>query len=301
MNKTIQVSIIIVNYNTLHVLLPCLDNIVKYTSDIEYEIIVVDNGSKDESIETLSNDKRIIFIPTGENLGFGKANNIGLQHAKGEYILFLNSDTLLRNNAIKMLYDYAKNYKGKLGGLGCVLEDIHGNPIHSYGYMPTIPRDIEKLLFIPIKKALRIYHQPEIFPKNWMKVEYITGADLFVRRSVLNECGSFHPAFFMYCEEVEMQQRFAMRGYENVLINGPRIVHLEGEGSKDGKSSKFLRDNFRQERSQHIYFKLLLPRWKYYLYRVIHALLRQTLWFNPKVSFADKCKIMKQQFITITI
>ena len=228
---TMTVSIIIVNYNTLHVLKPCLDSIIEHTIGIDYEIIVVDNGSTDGSIEVLSQDNRITLIQTGENLGFGKANNKGLEQAKGKYILFLNSDTLLRNNAIKIFYDFAEQYQGKLGALGGILEDRQGNKIHSYGQFPKMSNDMQKYLWTPILKGFRIYRQPTIeYPEQWMKVDYITGADLFVRREVLDECGAFHPAFFMYCEESEMEHRFNLHGYDNVLLNGPRIIHLEGEG-----------------------------------------------------------------------
>ena len=141
MGKIADISIIIVNYNTLHVLRPCLDSIIEQTIGIDYEIIVVDNGSTDGSIEALSADSRITLISTGENLGFGRAHNKGLEQAKGEYIFFLNSDTLLKNNAIKMLYDFAKQYQGKLGALGCILEDRQGNRIHSYGQFPKMGND----------------------------------------------------------------------------------------------------------------------------------------------------------------
>ena len=268
-----KVSIIIVNYNTLHVLRPCLDSIIEQTIGIDYEIIVVDNGSTDGSIEALSADSRITLISTGENLGFGRANNKGLEQAKGEYIFFLNSDTLLKNNAIKMLYDFAKQYQGKLGALGCVLENRQGNRIHSYGQFPKMGNDFQKFLWIPILKGLRLYHQPAIeYPEHWMKVDYVTGADLFVSR-----------------------------GYDNILLNGPEIVHLEGEGGKAGKQSKFIRDTYRQERSLFIYFKLTEPRWKYYLYRIIHPVLRQTVWLNPNVSLHDKWTFVKQLFVSIKL
>ena len=297
-----KVSVIIVNYNTLHVLRPCLNSIIEQTAGIDYEIIVVDNGSTDGSIEALSGDNRVILIPTGENLGFGRANNRGVEQAKGDYIFFLNSDTLLKNNAVKMLYDFAQQYQGKLGALGCILEDRQGNRIHSYGPFPKIGNDFHKFLWIPILKGLRLYHQPAIeYPKHWMKVDYVTGADLFVSRQVLDECGSFHPAFFMYYEESEMQHRFQLHGYDNILLNGPEIVHLEGEGGKAGKQSKFIRDTYRQERSLFIYFKLTEPRWKYYLYRIIHPVLRQTVWLNPNVSLHDKWAFVKQLFVSIKL
>lgn len=297
-----NVSVIIVNYNTLHVLRPCLDSIIEQTTGIDYEIIVVDNGSTDGSIDALTEDKRIVFIPTGENLGFGRANNKGLEQAKGKYIFFLNSDTLLKNNAIKMLYDFAEHYQDRLGALGCILEDRQGNRIHSYGKFPKMSDDFRKFLWIPILKGLHLYRQPVInYPEQRMKVDYITGADLFVSRQVLDECGAFHPAFFMYYEESEMEHRFKVHGYDNVLLNGPRIVHLEGEGGKDGSSSKFIRDTYRQERSLFIYFKLTEPHWKYYLYRIVHPVLRQTVWLNPNVSLHDKWTFVKKLFVSIKL
>jgi hypothetical protein len=300
--EPVKVSIIIVNYNTLHVIRPCIDSIVEQTKDISYEIIVVDNGSTDGSIEVLSEDKRVTLVPTGENLGFGKANNKGLKYVHGNYIFFLNSDTLLKNNVIKMLYDFAEQYQGLLGAVGCILEDRQGNRIHSYGHFPKMSNDFRILLWTPIQKGLHLYKEPIItYPDDWMKVDYVTGADLFVSRQVLDECGAFHPAFFMYFEESEMEHRFMLHGFDNILLNGPRIVHLEGEGGKEGNASKFLRDTLRQQKSEYIYFKLTEPRWKYYLYRIIHPFLRQTVWLNPNISWADKWKCVKQLYVRIKI
>ena len=306
MGQIVNVSIIIVNYNTLHVLQPCLDSIVEHTKDISYEIIVVDNGSTDGSIEVLSADQRVTFVPTGENLGFGRANNRGLELANGKYIFFLNSDTLLRNNAVKMFYDFAEQYQeqhpGQLGAIGCILEDRHGNRIHSYGQFPKMSDDFRKYLWTPILKALHRYKEPVIeYPDNWMKVDYVTGADLFVSRQVLDECDAFHPAFFMYFEESEMEHRFMLHGFDNILLNGPRIVHLEGEGGKEGNTSKFLRDTLRQQKSEYIYYSLMEPSWKYYLYRIGHPILRQTVWMNPNISFSDKWKYVKQLFVSVKI
>lgn len=302
MDKVVSVSVIIVNYNTWHVLKPCIDSIMEHTHDVSFEIIVVDNGSTDGSIEALEKDKRILFIPIGENLGFGRANNKGLEVAKGRYIFFLNSDTLLRNNAIKMLYDFAEQYQGRLGALGCILEDHQGHRIHSYGQFPQMNADFQKFIWIPVLKGLHLYQQPVIeYPDHWMKVDYVTGADLFVCRQVLDECGAFHPAFFMYYEEAEMEHRFHTSGYDNIIMNGPKIIHLEGESGKAVNKSKFIRDTCRQERSLFIYFKLTEPRWKYYVYRIIHPVLRQTVWLNPNVSLHDKWEFVRQLFVSIKL
>lgn len=297
-----EVSVIIINFNTLHVLLPCIDSIMEHTSGVSFEIIVVDNGSTDGSAEILSKDERIRFAQAGSNLGFGKANNLGLTLASGEYIFFLNSDTLLRNNAIKIMYDFASQYNGRLGALGCVLQDRQGGRIHSYGHFPRMRDDLSKYILIPVLKGLHLYRQPlPAYPDQWMKVDYVTGADLFVSRKVLDDCGAFHPAFFMYYEESEMEHRFHSKGYDNVLMNGPVIIHLEGEGGKDGRSSRFLRDTIRQQKSEYIYYKLTEPRIKYYIYRMIHPVLRQTVWFNPNISMGDKWQLVKQLFVSINL
>lgn len=286
-----DISVIIVNYNTSDMLCECVQSIERHTTGVTYQIIVVDNASRQEEVEKLRSIEGITLIELPGNLGFGRANNLGMEYAKGRYIFFLNSDTILQNNAIKLLYDYAESCDKKLGALGCILEDRAGAAVHSYGDLPKTTDIWQKFLVTPLKKALRCYHTPEIiWPELDMEVGYITGADIFVSRAVLDQCGAFDPAFFMYYEDTELQYRFAQNGYRNVLLRGPRIVHLEG-GSNTGRSA-FLRDTLLQEKSNMIYFRLILPRWKYVIYRMSYILLRQTLWFNPKVSMSDKWKLM---------
>ena len=102
-----DVSIIIVSYNTKSLIKNCINSIYKYTKDISFEIIVSDNGSIDGSVEMIKRDfPSVILIENNENLGFGAANNKGLALAKGKYILYLNSDTILLNNSVKFFYDY---------------------------------------------------------------------------------------------------------------------------------------------------------------------------------------------------
>ena len=97
----IDVSVIIVNYNTKLLLQNCLDSVYSQTGDIFFEVIVSDNGSTDGSIEMVKvNFPNVILIENNTNLGFGTANNRGLKIAQGKYILYLNSDTVLKNNAV---------------------------------------------------------------------------------------------------------------------------------------------------------------------------------------------------------
>ena len=125
-----DVSIIIVNYNTKQLLADCLNSIYEQTKDINFEVIVSDNGSKDGSIEMLKADfPQVILIENNANLGFGAANNRGLAIAKGKYIFYLNSDTILLNNAVKYFFDYFEENgdKENIGALG-------GNLLNTQGY-----------------------------------------------------------------------------------------------------------------------------------------------------------------------
>lgn len=295
-----DVSIIIVNYNSSLLIQECISSIKRYTSGLEYEIIIVDNGSpEDTNIVNVASQDNIKFIQSYKNLGFGKANNVGLTYARGKYVLFLNPDTYITENVIGMMVEFAESYKGQLGALGAILTNRKGEYVHSYGKFPRMSDDWHKLVVNPIKKFLQIYTpSKDTYPLDYMCVDYVTGADLMVRRKVLDACGLFNPLFFLYFEETELQYRFKKRGYVNVVMNAPYIVHLEGECSDKSSSSKFLRDTIRQQKSEYLYFKLTEPRWKYFLYRVIHPILRQSVWFNPNVSLRDKISYIKSLFTT---
>ena len=101
-----DVSIIIVNYNTCRMTAECIDSVFEKTHGIDFEIILVDNASTDGSREHFAGDSRITYIYNDENLGFGRANNAGIERARGRYVFLLNSDTLLIGNAIKTLCDH---------------------------------------------------------------------------------------------------------------------------------------------------------------------------------------------------
>ena len=110
-----MVSIIIINYNTKLLTLDCLKSIYQHTKDIDFEVIVVDNASSDGSAEAIRESFPIVkVIEPNENLGFGRANNLGAKYAKGEYLFLLNSDTLLIENSIKKLYDFYIENEEKL-------------------------------------------------------------------------------------------------------------------------------------------------------------------------------------------
>ena len=133
-----DVSVIIVNYNTKRLTMECINSLRKHIANISYEVILVDNHSTDGSQELFAAMDGITYLYSKENLGFGRANNLGAKYAKGKYLLLLNSDTLLLNNAIEEFFCYMETASAKIAGVGCYLLDIKGNVIHSYGSFPTL-------------------------------------------------------------------------------------------------------------------------------------------------------------------
>ena len=225
----IEVSVIIVNYNTKDLLANCLTSIFNNTKDLGFEIIVVDNDSHDGSQDMIKRDfPNVKLIESRINLGFGKANNLGSSIAKGKYLFYLNSDTLLRNNAIKIFFDCAEKGESTIGALGCILTGSDGDTCHSYGKMITMLSELRAELarYFRFLKYQWLIKPPR--RSNPLKVDYITGADLFVPITVFKNTGGFDSDFFMYCEEVDWQKRMAKQGLECMVIPGPEIIHLEG-------------------------------------------------------------------------
>ena len=134
-----DVSIIIINYNTKQITQNCIDSIFKYTKEIDFEIILVDNASKDGSPEFFRTVNDIKFIESKENLGFGRANNLGYSYTSGKYVFLLNSDTLLINNAVKKFYESMELQPQDVSCLGSKLLSEDGvTENNSYGVFPSI-------------------------------------------------------------------------------------------------------------------------------------------------------------------
>lgn len=235
-----QVSIIIVNYNTKQLLCNCLNSIYSHTKDISFEVIVSDNGSTDGSINLIKSQfPQVILIENNANLGFGAANNKALEIAKGKFIFYLNSDTVLLNNAVKYFYDYWENSpeKEKIGALGANLLDENMKITHSFGNFASYKialKQLLKMFFLNI--VLSIFYLLHINPKKKYQnkyqkkyigpVEYITGADLFLLN---NSYAKFDENFFLYFEEADLQLQLKNSTKKLCyIIDGPLIQHFCG-------------------------------------------------------------------------
>ncbi|KAA6343059.1 putative glycosyltransferase EpsH, partial [termite gut metagenome] len=224
-------------YNTKLHTSNCIRSIVENTKGVTYEIILVDNASTDGSQDLFRNDNRIKFVENNENLGFGKANNIGYKYAIGKYIFLLNSDTILLNNALKHFYDFAECSVNNIVCLGSLLLDKNNQIMHSFGCFPTISNILLHLLSVYTSRLnLNLeFNETRYIRERPFEVDYVTGADLFIRREIIEIYGFFDPVFFLYYEETDLQYRYSKARCKMLVIDGPMIYHIDGGSSHKQK------------------------------------------------------------------
>ena len=244
-----DVSIIIVNYNTVSFLTNAIDSIFEKTRDIEYEIIVVDNNSSDNSKSILAEKygDKVIYLTLSKNIGFGRANNEATKIAKGRNLFFLNPDTIPLNNAVKILSDYLDK-NPSVGCCGGNLYNEKGLPMHSFSrYIPSFLGELNTLTLNVFSRLIFDKSLEFNYTDKPLEVGYITGADLMTRKAVLDETGIFDTDFFMYYEEAELTYRIKRNRYKVISIPQAKIIHLEGKSSSNTIKLKM--------RSRRIYYK----------------------------------------------
>ena len=287
-----DVSVIIVNYNTLHTTAACIERILEITHGIDFEIIVVDNASVDGSREYFISDRRIRYIYNHENIGFGRANNLGLKIARGRNILFLNPDTLPVNNAVAILCQYLDQHND-VAAVGGNLYDEQMQPALSFRRQrPSILWELNHLLcFLPERLC---------FPRRWyfnfvgrpIRVGYITGADLMARHDALFQIDGFASEYFMYYEDTDLCQRLKQFG-NIVSVPDARIQHLEGGSFEHGPLNH--RRIILSEQGRHIYYRRNHSRRHHFVSNIIYmlALRLHSLiyrWRHCNLRYKD-CKI----------
>jgi len=288
-----DVSIIIINYNTKDLIINCLKSIYEKTHNIGFEIIVVDNNSSDGSQEAIKkNFVDVILIENNENIGFGRANNIGYEAANGKYIFLLNSDTYLLNNAIKSFYDTFEQLPNDVSCLGSLLLNEDRKFVRSFGNFIILKRLI-KSSFLTLMNKKKSYLDSQMLSslKLPFEVEVVIGADLFIRRNVIEKLGFFDPRFFMYHEENDLQRRFYNSGYKQFIIDGPKIVHLEGKSSKK-MNTLIIEGTF-------IYLKKWENRFLYYLYRIMYGIGHLPIIFKLNIAWSLRKKYLAVCFYKV--
>lgn len=242
MERNMDVSMIMINYNTFDFTKDALESIFAQTQGLAYEIILIDNASPDGSGERLAQlyQGRIVYLQSGANLGTSKAFNLGLRHAAGKYILWLNTDILLKENFIKELYDYMES-DPKCGVCGGNLLDYNGRPAgscrRSFETIASLRRNYSIFANLYRKFSRRRFDYN--YSDKAQRVAWVGGAAMMIRRAVFDEIGAFDEVIFMYAEEEEFQYRMTqLTDYTVVSVPWAHMYHLEN-GSVMPRKKKY--------------------------------------------------------------
>jgi GT2 family glycosyltransferase len=232
-----ELSIIIVNYNVKAFLQNCLLSIKKATEKIDSEIIVVDNASDDGSIELIKkNFEDVILIESPVNLGFSKANNLGLKISQGKYICLINPDTIVEENTFEVMINFMENHPD-VGLAGCKILNPDGTfQLACRRSFPTPWVAFTKIIglskLFPKSKLFAKYNLTYLDENQSYEVDAVSGSFMFLRRDVYEKIGGLDETFFMYGEDLDYCYRVKQAGYKVYYVHSTQIIHFKGESTK---------------------------------------------------------------------
>lgn len=230
----VEVTVIVINYNTPDLTFNCINSLINHTKDIEYEVIVVDNGSDkrfDSSPFEHLDNFRYLYSP--KNLGFAGGNNLGISCANGNYILLLNSDTIITENTIKICVDYFRR-QPDCGSLTPKLLSPDGSVQPCANRAPSLRLELRQLFRINkltnADKLAKLYLGERHNYNLPTECDWIYGACFFTRKSLIDNVfgGKLPETFFMYAEDMLWCLMLRKSGYKNLYIPDTSIIHLGG-------------------------------------------------------------------------
>ncbi len=240
-----EVSIIVVSWNTRDITLDCLRSVIQQTVGISYELIVVDNASTDSSPEAIAEvapDAHLIALD--ENIGFARANNLAARQASGKYLLLLNPDTVVLDNAVTRLVEFANCCPdaGIWGGR-TLFADATLNPASCWARMTLWNQ------FCRASGLAALFPRSDFFNGEayggWARdsvrrVDIVSGCFLLIERGLWQKLGGFDPSLFMYGEDADLCMRAAHLGAAPMITPAAQIVHFGGASEK-ARSGKLIR------------------------------------------------------------
>src|SRR3989338_9686842 len=282
---TVDLSVCLVNHNAKELILDCIESIYNKTNKTSFEIILVDNNSTDGSQEPIEKAfPEVKIIENKQNKGFAYANNQAVKFASGKYIMLLNNDTILKNDALDKMVTFIES-KPKVGALTCKL--YNANKITVQSNCRSFPTPLGTM-FGRASLLTKLFPNNPWSAKNLLsdwdynsprEIDWASGAALMVRRAVINQIGLLDDKnFFIYWEDTDWCKRIHDAGWKIMFIPDAEIIHLTGSGG--GKRSLFLSNLmiYQMHRSAYNYFR------KHHL----------KSWLNP-MTFITFCG-----FITLT-
>lgn len=223
-----ELSVVILNYNVCYFLEQCIRSVQAAISNIDAEIIVIDNASPDNSRQMVQQRfPEILFIQNSENVGFSKANNQAVKKARGKYICILNPDTAVSEDTFLKALKYYKSVK-EIGALGVKLIDGTGKFLpESKRNLPTPFSSLLKLIGVGGK-----YYAEHLTQNETGEVEILVGAFMLVEKSIYEKVGGFDEDYFMYGEDIDLSYKFIKAGYKNHYLGNTVVLHYKGESTK---------------------------------------------------------------------
>jgi GT2 family glycosyltransferase len=229
----VDLSIIVVNWNSEDYLRGCLQSIYRWTTEFSYEVIIVDNASPSSRIDSVKEQfPAIKLIKSGKNLGFSAANNMGFRESVGDFVLFLNPDTKLSSPAIDLMMTEVKRFPDA-GVAGCKLLNADLSvQTSSIMKFPTICNSILQIEYLRLRWP-KLWGIGALFSRDAgpYEAEAVSGACMLVRREVFEQIGMFCEEYFMYSEDIDLCYQSVRKGFKNYHLGCATIVHYGGKSS----------------------------------------------------------------------
>lgn len=262
-----NLSVVIVNYQTFEMTKNTINSILEHSYPFSYEIIVVDNASSDDSLSRLQEyfKDKVKFIASSENNGFAAGNNQALRQVNSDYVLLLNSDTIVWENTLENIYAYMENHED-VGACGCRvrLEDGQLDKACKRSF-PNVKNSFFRLFHIPTNSKDDNYNLTDLADDGIYEIDCLTGAFMFMRKSALDEVGLLDETFFMYGEDIDLCYRIKQGGWKIVYHGESSITHLKGASSKKQKN-KLIYEFYR---AMYIYYKKHHAKESFFLTNIV--------------------------------
>lgn len=245
------ISVLIVTWNCRALIGECLDHLFASSIHHPIEVIIVDNASHDATPAFIREQyPQVELIVSGENLGFGRGNNLAATRASGDYLLLLNPDAYLTDrNALAMLIDVLDSDDRKdVAAVAPALINPDGtHQLGDGGHAPTISNIVRHqwLLsrFVPGVRGF-YFNRPALFRRERIAAQWLAATCLLVRRTVFEAVGGFDPAFFLYGEDVDLGVRIYRTGLRQWLLPRAQVVHLQGATQRDDPDAAHISTRF---------------------------------------------------------
>jgi GT2 family glycosyltransferase len=236
-----SVSIIIVNWNTREILRDCLRTVYEQTKSVPFEVIVVDNASKDGSVDMVKTAfPQTILMANTTNCGFAAANNQGIALAKGRYILLLNSDTIVLDHAIEKTMAFADAHP-RTAVVGCRVWNSDGTLQNSCFMFPSSLNMLLSATYLyKLVPGSRLFGRERMTywdRRDARDVDVVSGCFMFIRREAIEQVGVMDEAFFLYAEETDWCYRLKKEGWAVTFDPSATIIHLGGASSRQAASA----------------------------------------------------------------